>query len=69
MISAFLRKRFVSKHGQGDTHQYDLYRCESCGGIVTWKMIRQEADHACGTISRIRPTNPTTLESIRLLLW
>lgn len=69
MFTQFLRKRFVKLHGEGSPHQYDLYRCEACGGIVTWKQIRGEVDHPCGPARRLRPTNPTFLEAVRLLLW
>lgn len=66
IIEQALRKRFVRLQGEGELHQADVYRCISCGGIVTWNMIRENRA-CCG--SRIRPADVKFKESIRLLLW
>lgn len=61
-----LRKLFVKWHGEGEGHQADLFRCEGCGGLVTWRMIRE--GRAC-CARRMRPTNPRFFEAIRLFIF
>jgi len=60
-----LRKLFVKFHGEGEAHQADLYRCITCGSLVTWNKIRS-GELCCG--GRVRPSNPTLLEKIQLLV-
>lgn len=60
------RRLFVKWHGEGEPHQADLFRCESCKGLVTWNMIR--AGNTCCS-SRLRPTNPRFFEKVRLFLF
>lgn len=59
-------KWFAAHHGMGEPHQFRLYRCSECKGIVTHRMI---AAGGCGCPgSRLRPTNPTLGESFRLMV-
>lgn len=62
-----LRKWFVMHHGEGESHQYDLYRCDQCRGLVTHRMIRETAGCACPQ-SKLRPTNPTFIEAVKLMV-
>jgi hypothetical protein len=66
LIEGWLRKRFVKMHGEGAAHQADIYRCASCGKLVTWKKIRN-ADLCCQ--GHLNPTNPTMLEKFRLIAF
>lgn len=65
-IESFLRRRFVSMHGEGEAHQADIYRCNSCGKLVTWKKIRN-ADLCCQ--GHLNPTNPSMWEKLRLIVF
>jgi len=62
---AWLRKRFVALHGEGEAHQADFYRCYSCGRLTTWNKIRK-ADVCCQ--GRVVPTNPTAWETLRVFI-
>ena len=64
-IEARLRKRFVARHGEGEAHQADVYRCQTCGRLITWNRIRN-LNLCCQ--GRMFPTNPTRLEMVRLFL-
>ncbi len=59
-----IRKWFVYWHGEGEKHQADLYRCITCGHLVTWTQIKK----GWGCCGRIRPTNARFLEALRLLV-
>ena len=61
-----LREWFIRCHGEGEPHQADLYRCITCGRLITWKKIRT-ADLCC--MGRVCRTNPTWWETIRLLAF
>ena len=61
-----LRAWFVRHHGEGAANQFDVYRCDQCRSIVTHKMIRRGGCRCAG--ARMRPTNPTMLETFRLLV-
>ena len=65
-IETMLRRRFVRLHGEGAAHQADVYRCQSCGRLITWNKIRQ-ADVCCQ--GHVVPAQPTWLEKIRLLAF
>ena len=60
-----LRKWFLYLHGEADDpeKQADVYRCMTCSKLLTWNKIHA-GDACCG---RIRPTEPTFLEALRLL--
>lgn len=60
-----LRRWFVYNHGEGASHQADVYRCHQCGRLRTWKHI--EAGNLC-CMGRVIPVNPTTWEKIKLLV-
>lgn len=60
------RRRFVRLHGEGAPHQADLYRCNTCGGLITWKKITS-ADLCCQ--GHVVASNPTWLETIRLMVF
>lgn len=64
-VEQFLRRRFVALHGEGEWHQADVYHCQSCGRLRTWRHIRA-ADMCCQ--GRVIPVNPTTWEKFRLLV-
>jgi len=64
-IETHLRKRFVRLHGEGEAHQADAYRCQTCGSLVTWNKIRS-ADLCCQ--GHVIPATPTWMETIRLLI-
>ena len=61
----WLRKRFVDLHGEGEAHQADFYRCNVCGHLRTWNMIRK-ADVCCQ--GRLVPTTPTWWEMAKVFL-
>jgi hypothetical protein len=62
-----LRKWFVRWHGEGAPHQADLYRCETCHGLVTHKRIR--TGQLCCQGAHFRPTNPRLFEVVRLFAF
>jgi hypothetical protein len=64
-LEGIVRRWFVSKHGEGAGNQPDFYRCLTCGKLATWNKIRS-GNMCCS--SRIVPTNPTFLETLRLFL-
>lgn len=63
-LEAWLRKRFVKYHGEGEAHQADVYRCITCGNLITWKKIRT-ADLCCQ--GHVFPATPTWKETFRLM--
>jgi hypothetical protein len=66
MFDAALRARFIRYHGEGEAHQADLYRCITCGRLMTWNRIRTR-DVCC--LGRLTKTNPTWWETVRLLAF
>jgi hypothetical protein len=64
-IEAALRRRFEKLHGTGENNQWDVYRCMSCGRLITWNRIRSGRICCSG---RVVPTNPRLLETIRLFV-
>lgn len=63
---SLLRQWFVKHHGEGAENQYDCYRCDQCRGLITHRII---ARGGCGcAASKLRPTNPTAWETIKLLV-
>ena len=78
-----LDKYLIRMHGIGAPRQYFLYRCEGCGGLMTWKKIRgyagspretpaaeEEKERGGGCrcgTNRLRPTNPTLWEKVKLV--
>ena len=65
-MGKLLRKWFVHWHGEGEPYQSDLYRCQGCHHLVTWKMIRSSGCK-CGSI-RMNPTNPRPLEILKVMV-
>ena len=65
-MGSLIRKWFVHCHGEGEQHQADIYRCTTCGQMVTWNKI-QSGNVCCG--GRVRPSSPRFLEAIRLLVF
>ena len=65
-IESLLRKRFVALHGEGEAHQADLYRCVTCGNLITWKKIRS-ADLCCQ--GHVFPATPSWKETVRLVIF
>lgn len=63
-LESWLRRRFIGYHGEGEPHQADVYRCQTCGRLITWNMIRS-ANVCCA--GRLIPAQPTALEAFRLL--
>jgi len=61
-----LRRWFLKHHGEHEPHQFDLYRCSVCRGIVTHRMIRAGGCQCAG--SHLSPTNPTAREVFRLMV-
>jgi hypothetical protein len=66
-IEARLRARFVRLQGEGEEHQFDIYRCDTCAKPVTWNMIREGRGYCCG--NRLKPSTPGFFEGLHLLLW
>jgi len=66
LVESWLRKRFVKMHGEGEAHQADVYRCTTCGDLITWKKIRK-GDVCCQ--GHICPATPTWKETIRLVCF
>ena len=66
-IDTLLRNRFVRLHGEGESHQADLYRCVTCGRLITWKMIRAGDVKCCQ--GRLCKTSPTLWEAFRLIAF
>lgn len=64
-IEGWLRRRFVRLNGEGEAHQADVYRCYTCGVLVTWNRIRRGRTCCLG---RLVPTNPKWYEAVGLLL-
>ena len=64
-IESYMRKRFVRLHGEGEAHQADTYRCQTCGALVTWNKIRT-GEVCCQ--GHVVPATPNWLETIRLLV-
>jgi hypothetical protein len=64
-VETYLRKRFVALHGEGEAQQADVYRCTTCGTLITWKKIRT-GDVCCQ--GHLAPATPTWMETIRLLI-
>lgn len=62
----YLRRRFERLHGVGEQHQADVYRCQTCGKLRTWKHIRS-ADLCC--MGRVIPSSPTKWEAVKLLVF
>jgi len=65
-VEAWLRAWFEKHHGLGEAHQAEVYRCSSCGRLVTWKKIRA-ADLCC--TGRLIPSSPTFWQVIRLFVF
>jgi DNA-directed RNA polymerase subunit RPC12/RpoP len=63
---AKLRQWFVRRHGEGAANQADLYRCMTCGRLVTWNKIRSTKFCCMG---RLVKSNPTWWETIRLFVF
>lgn len=61
-----LRQWFLKQHGAHEAHQFDLYRCDQCKGLVTHRMIAKGGCSCVG--SHLHPTNPTTGEFFRLMV-
>ena len=56
------------RHGKPDAdYQYQFYRCAGCTGLVTWNMIKRGGCN-CFSSNQLRPTYPSMLERIRLLV-
>lgn len=66
IIETYLRKRFVAMHGEGEAHQADVYRCQTCGHLATWNDIRSARVCCQG---HVIPAVPTWPETFKLLLW
>lgn len=64
-MGKYIRQWFVWWHGEGAAHQGDVYRCETCGRLITWNAIRD--DKACCQ-RRVYQVNPTLFEKFRLLV-
>ena len=64
-MEAFLRRWFVKRHGEGEAHQADVYRCNICGHLRTWNQIRKP-DLCCQ--GRVIPTTPTLWEAVKLFV-
>jgi hypothetical protein len=60
-----LRELFLKLHGGGDENQLDIYRCASCGRLVTWNFIRSGKRCCSG---HVVPTMPSFLETVRLFV-
>ena len=65
-MEKWLHDWFVKWHGEGEAHQAQVYRCLSCGGLITWNKIRK-AEMCCN--GRIGPTNPKWWEKVKLLAF
>jgi hypothetical protein len=66
MISRLLRRWFVYFHDEGEEQQLDLYRCLTCGRLITHRKIK--TNNLCCK-SRVSPTNPSFFEIIRLFVF
>ncbi len=64
-IESYLRRRFVKLHGEGEAHQADLYRCQTCAAPITWNKIRS-GDVCCQ--GHVIPATPSLIEAVRLLV-
>jgi len=60
-----LREWFIKRHGGGEAHQADVYRCMGCGGLLTHKNITAGAVCCAG---RVAPTNPSYWEIFKLFV-
>jgi len=65
MFDTWADNRFVKLHDKGADNQEWIYRCMGCHRLVTWKKINL-GGCGCG-INKVYPTNPTLIETIRLL--
>lgn len=61
------RAWFVRCHGEGMAHQYDVFRCEGCRGLVTHRLIKGGGCPKCLQGTRMRPAVLTVREKLRLL--
>ena len=64
-FEAWLCARFVAMHGEGADNQFDVYRCYTCGKLLTWNFIRSSKFCCAG---RVVPAEPRWWEAIKLLL-
>jgi hypothetical protein len=54
-------------HGIGEEHQYQFYRCEGCGRLVTHKKIKA-GGCACLRSFKVRPAQLSLVEKARCLV-
>lgn len=64
-MEKLLRRWFVYNHGEGEPHQADVYRCQTCGKLRTWNAIR--AGNVC-CMGRLVPVTPSAWEQFKLLV-
>lgn len=65
-MEKLFRRWFVALHGEGEPHQYDFYRCASCGNLLTWNRIRSGSRCCAG---RAVPAEPKWWEAALLFVW
>ncbi len=66
LITAFGGRWLVWWHGEGQSWQYQFYRCPACRSIVTHRQILM-GGCPCHESSKISPAKLTMTEKIRLL--